>query len=74
MVAMLDASVAATRRIAADLRPLLLDDLGLMPAIEWLVQNFDQRTGIPCELDADEELELPDPMRPPCSASCRSRW
>ena len=29
MLAMLDASVAATRRIAADLRPLLLDDLGL---------------------------------------------
>ena len=47
MLAMLDASVAATRRIAADLRPLLLDDLGLMPAIEWLVQNFTQRTGMP---------------------------
>ena len=61
MLAMLDASVAATRRIAADLRPLLLDDLGLMPAIEWLVQNFTQRTGIACELIADEELELPEP-------------
>ena len=47
MLAMLDASVAATRRIAADLRPLLLDDLGLVPAIEWLVQNFEQRTGMP---------------------------
>ena len=44
MLAMLDASVAATRRIAADLRPLVLDDLGLVPAIEWLVQNFAQRT------------------------------
>lgn len=61
MLAMLDASVAATRRIAADLRPLLLDDLGLMPAIEWLVQNFEQRTGMACELDADEELELDEP-------------
>jgi PAS domain S-box-containing protein len=61
MLVMLDASVAATRRIAADLRPLLLDDLGLMPAIEWLVQNFTQRSGIPCELIADEELELPEP-------------
>jgi signal transduction histidine kinase len=30
MLAMLDASVAATRRIAADLRPLVLDDLGLV--------------------------------------------
>ncbi|MGZ5786939.1 MAG: PAS domain-containing sensor histidine kinase [Ramlibacter sp.] len=61
MLGMLDASVAATRRIAADLRPLLLDDLGLMPAIEWLVQNFTQRTGVACDLLADEELELEEP-------------
>jgi PAS domain S-box-containing protein len=61
MLALLDASVAATRRIAADLRPLLLDDLGLAPAIEWLVQNFSQRTGVPCELDIDESLELDEP-------------
>lgn len=61
MLAMLDASVAATRRISADLRPLVLDDLGLAPAIEWLVQNFSQRTGVPCELDLDEELELQEP-------------
>lgn len=61
MLAMLDASVAATRRIAADLRPLVLDDLGLAPAIEWLVQNFTQRSGVPCDLDIDEELELQEP-------------
>lgn len=61
MLSMLDASVAATRRIAADLRPLLLDDLGMLPAIEWLVQNFTQRTGMACELEADEELELHEP-------------
>jgi signal transduction histidine kinase len=58
---MLDSAVASTRRIAADLRPLVLDDLGLMPAIDWLVQNFIQRTGISCQLDADEELELGEP-------------
>lgn len=61
MLAMLDASVAATRRIAADLRPLVLDDLGLVPAIEWLAQNFTQRTGVPCRLDADEAIELQEP-------------
>lgn len=61
MLAMLDASVAATRRIASDLRPLVLDDLGLVPAIEWAVQNFSQRTGIPCALEADEALELQEP-------------
>lgn len=61
MLSMLDASVAATRRIAADLRPLVLDDLGLAAAIEWLAQNFTQRTGVPCELDMDENLELDEP-------------
>ena len=61
MLTMLDASVAATRRIAADLRPLVLDDLGLVPAIEWLVQNFTQRTGVACELEVDQELELHEP-------------
>ncbi|UUZ76094.1 PAS domain-containing sensor histidine kinase [Polaromonas sp. P1(28)-13] len=61
MVAMLDTTVAATRRIAADLRPLLLDDLGLVPAIEWLVQTFTQRTGVACTLSADEEVELHEP-------------
>jgi PAS domain S-box-containing protein len=61
MLAMLDTAVASTRRIAADLRPLVLDDLGLVPAIEWLVQNFSQRSGIPCELEMDEELELGEP-------------
>lgn len=61
MLAMLDTAVASTRRIAADLRPLVLDDLGLVPAIEWLVNNFQQRSGVACELRADEETELGEP-------------
>lgn len=61
MLAMVDGMVASTRRIAADLRPLLLDDLGLLAAIEWLVQNFIQRAGVSCTLLADENLELQEP-------------
>jgi PAS domain S-box-containing protein len=61
MVSMLDTTVAATRRIAADLRPLLLDDLGLAPAIEWLAHTFTQRTGVPCEVSVDQDLELEEP-------------
>ena len=61
MLRMIDGAVASTRRIAADLRPLVLDDLGLMPAIEWLTQNFQQRWAIACTLDADEDLELQEP-------------
>jgi len=62
MLSMLDTCVASTRRIAADLRPLVLDDLGLVPALEWVVQNFTHRTGVPCELIVDEELELEEPF------------
>lgn len=62
MLAMLDGAVASTRRIAADLRPLVLDDLGLVAAIEWAAQNFTQRTGVPCKLSMDEELELQEPF------------
>ncbi len=62
MLQVLDGAVASVRRIAADLRPLVLDDLGLVPAIEWVVQNFTQRTGIPCSLDIDEDMELDEPF------------
>ena len=60
METLLEQTVAATRRIAADLRPLMLDDLGLVPAVEWLAETFTQRNGIPCELAVNEpQLELP---------------
>jgi hypothetical protein len=60
MEEVLDQTVAATRRIASDLRPLMLDDLGLVPAVEWLTETFSERTRIPCELAVDDaELDLP---------------
>jgi signal transduction histidine kinase len=59
---MLDTTVKATRRISSDLRPLMLDDLGLIPATEWLVNNFTERSGIACEFAVDPpDLELQDP-------------
>src|SRR5262249_53959584 len=62
MQGQLDATVAATRRISADLRPLMLDDLGLIPAAEWLAQNFSERTGIPCRLQIrPPDIELAEP-------------
>jgi signal transduction histidine kinase len=50
---LLDTTVATTRRISTDLRPLVLDDLGLGAAAEWLVQSVAQRSGLACELDFD---------------------
>jgi signal transduction histidine kinase len=62
MRALLDDAVASTRRIASDLRPLVLDDLGLVPAMQWLVQGFMQRSGIACELKIEPaDLELDEP-------------
>lgn len=62
MQAMLGETVASTRRISADLRPLMLDDLGMLPAIEWLVQNFTERSSIACELNlTSPDLELQEP-------------
>lgn len=60
---LLDEAVVATRRIAADLRPLVLDDLGLVAAADWLVQNFRQRYGIECELVVEPpDLDLEEPQ------------
>lgn len=55
-------AVAATRRIASDLRPLMLDDLGFAAAMQWLVQDFRQRHGIACTLRVDPpEQNLAEP-------------
>ena len=42
----LDEAIHSVRRIATDLRPGVLDDLGLLAAIEWAVEEFQARTGI----------------------------
>lgn len=62
MRALLDDAVASTRRIASDLRPLVLDDLGLVAAVQWLAQTFMQRTSVSCELTLDPpDIELDEP-------------
>lgn len=45
----LNQTVTSVRRIAADLRPLMLDDLGLPDATAWLVEDFAQRSGVKCD-------------------------
>jgi signal transduction histidine kinase len=61
MIGLIDQAVASTRRIAGDLRPLVLDDLGLIPALEWLAGAFTDRHGIPCALDVDPDMDLQEP-------------
>jgi two-component system sensor histidine kinase UhpB len=52
-IQMVDETVASTRRIAADLRPAMLDDLGLNAAIEWLASEAGRRMGIAVALRLD---------------------
>jgi PAS domain S-box-containing protein len=56
MGVLLDRTVTATRRISADLRPLMLDDLGLADAASWLVDDFAKRSGITSRIDVPAEL------------------
>ena len=54
-----DTAISAIRRIASELRPSVLDDLGLVAAIEWQAQQFQARTGIVCHCDCSlEKVEL----------------
>jgi len=53
---LLDFTVTTTRRISADLRPLVLDDLGLGAAMEWLMQNVVHRAGLDGTLQFDSSL------------------
>lgn len=48
MCALVSQTIDAVRRICTDLRPALLDDLGLVAAIAWQTREFQARTGIRC--------------------------
>lgn len=54
----LDQTVTSVRRIAADLRPLMLDDLGLPDAAAWLVEDFSKRSGVECEFKLLNTMEI----------------
>jgi PAS domain S-box-containing protein len=57
MLALVDSAVSTTRRICSDLRPPMLDDLGLIATLEWQIQEFESRTGIACQVDMDGDSE-----------------
>ena len=58
---LVDATIDSVRRIASELRPAGLDDLGLVAALEMQVKQFQQATGITCRLDVllDDGRRLP---------------
>src|SRR5204862_7950634 len=55
MNTLVDQTIETARRLSAALRPAILDDLGLAAAIRWQTREFEQRTGVACELDLPAE-------------------
>ena len=59
MLKFADTTIQLVRKISTKLRPGVLDDLGLLAAIEWQTQDFRDRTGIKCEFNSSvEDVEL----------------
>jgi len=65
MTSLIDSTIQTVKRICSELRPTLLDDLGLAAAIEWQAEEFQRRTGVDCfvtiipdELQLDSNLSI----------------
>ena len=63
IIHLLDKSNQSIRRILSELRPGILDDLGLLEAIEWLGKEFTANTGIPFTFTtAETEIKSSEPV------------
>lgn len=51
MQGLLDNVITMTKSMASALRPPLLDDFGLLPAVEWMAENFQKKTSITCRVE-----------------------
>jgi signal transduction histidine kinase len=59
MMGLTDQTLETVRRIASELRPSILDDLGLVEAVEWQAKQFHTHAGIPCHCRCSlEEADL----------------
>jgi PAS domain S-box-containing protein len=56
---LIDRTMESVRRIATELRPPILDELGIAAAIEWQIEEFQKRFGIGCELKSHWPAKLP---------------
>ena len=63
MKEMTDMAIKSVQRISAELRPSLIDDLGLKDALEWMMNDLQRRSGIHMQLDFVPELSFIDPQQ-----------
>jgi PAS domain S-box-containing protein len=54
MINITDQTIKTVRKISSQLRPDVLDKLGLRDAVEWLADDFNKRTGIDCKVECME--------------------
>jgi len=69
MCAMVDEMVDSVRRISAELRPGMLDYLGLVPAMEWQISEFQKR--VDCQCHFESRLDATDLPQDHCTAVFR---
>lgn len=63
IITLLDGSNQSIRRILSELRPGILDDYGLVEALEWQNRQFTSHSGIPVDfVTTERELKLPEPV------------
>ncbi|WP_287155234.1 GAF domain-containing sensor histidine kinase [Candidatus Solincola tengchongensis] len=57
---MVDDTIKAVREIATELRPSVLDDLGLPAALEWEAKRFEEMNEVECTLHVENGADVPD--------------
>jgi signal transduction histidine kinase len=57
--ALLEATAGSIENVMSELRPPMLDDYGLLPALQWYANEFSRRTGIEVAVAGDEGMERP---------------
>jgi two-component system sensor histidine kinase UhpB len=71
LVELVKDTIRCVRRISSELRPSILDDLGLGAAIEWLAKDVESRTQIVCAVEVPEDLALPFELATPLFRICQ---
>jgi PAS domain S-box-containing protein len=56
IVERIDHLIETVRNISTNLRPIMLDELGLVGAVHWYIEDFERRTGMPCLVNIDNNI------------------
>jgi two-component system, NarL family, sensor histidine kinase UhpB len=71
LVELVKDTIRCVRRISSELRPSILDDLGLGAAIEWLAHDVEAHTAMKCTVEVPEDLSLPFEVATPLFRICQ---